>query len=149
MVVDPIRPRIDYYANKQDVDPFPDPALIELHSSDEHLTMSVEIEKMFQRAKDHGFLEKTFEMSIKLVWGHADEFFTNYSDGPAKIYPLHIELTPEKLSVRAKLRYYTEHLRNFMMTLVFDLKEHNFMYDNPSSKRSSAPLIVPKPALDG
>ncbi len=55
---DPNRPRIDYFSEKAQVDPFPDHSLLDpVDSSDEFETKS-EIEKMILRTKRKWFAEE-------------------------------------------------------------------------------------------
>lgn len=102
MAVDQNRSRGDFCANEHYTYPFPDPALMELHSPDDFATVSAEIETLLQRAKDEAFPAKHWKEQFDLIWGPANEFFTHVSDKPDKLDPLHIDLMPESRSVRVK-----------------------------------------------
>lgn len=145
----PNRPRGDYYAYKYDVDPFPDPSLIEQHAETDQSTTHSEIEAMLARAKKEGFPDEQWDHLSELIWKHADDFGITFSEMPAKIEPLRIELTPDAHAIRVKLRNYSEEQRSFMKSLVADLIKHSCVYANPTAKWASAPLLVPKPGPDG
>lgn len=144
--LNPDRPRADYFAHQADVDPFPDPFLLQTENpaaDDEEARTA--ILTMLQMAITNGFPDEHWAELETLIWKHANEFRTSFSSAPARVEPLRIELTADATPVRVKLRNYSADQRAFLKKLVTDLTTHGLVYANPTSKWACAPLLVPKP----
>lgn len=138
------RPRANYFDHKSDLDPFPNPNLVDMDSAPSASINNIDILAMIYRAKQNGILPKPLDDLTKIVWSHAHVFDTRFSATPAKVPPLKIELTGDARPIRVKLRNYSQSQRNFMTNLTNELMQYNLIYPNPSSKWACAPLLVPK-----
>lgn len=141
---DPNRPRANYYANKFDKDPFPDPNLMDVDSKRRDCAEGAEIEAMIQRAVDNGLPDQYTKPLSNQVWTFCSTFSTRFSSTQSKVDPLSIGLTPDARPVRVKLRNYSPSQRAFMKGLIDERIGHCIVYPNPSSPWACAPLIVPK-----
>lgn len=140
------RPRSNYFGNRADVDPFPNPNLIDLPDADQKPAIKHAVEQMLTDALAQGFPRARFDDLRKLVLVRINVFRTTFSKGePAKIPPLELHLKANAKPVQVKLRKYNNSQRRFLTKLVSKLLEANLIYANPSSRWACAPHLVPKP----
>lgn len=139
------RPRANYFDHKSDLDPFPNPNLVDLtHASATNIS-NTDVDNMLDKAKRNGLHSQPLDGLTKIVWSQSHVFDTRFSSIPAKVPPLKIELTSNAQPIRVKLRNYSQSQRKFMTNLTDELIRFNLIYPNPSSKWACAPLLVPKP----
>lgn len=146
----PTRPRSDYFNPDRNIDPFPDPFLLQPENAatdDEEAHYA--INAMLSSARENGFPVEHWETLGGRVWDHAEIFRTGFSSAPAKVDQLRIELHPDAKPFRVNLRNYPAEQRECMSSLVDDLIKHKPVYPtgigNPTSPWASALFIVPKP----
>lgn len=142
---DPHRPLGDHFAHEYGWDPFTDPSLIYLDDKPDDELLRDQIAAMIEKENTEDFPEEHSAELYGLVWGHSAEFCTTFSPHPAKVDPLRIHLTEGSRPIRVKIRNYSVDQREFMESLVDKLVENNLVYPNPSARRASSRLIVPKP----
>lgn len=140
----PSRPRSNYYVNRFDEDPFPDPNLMELEDTGNNDQEKQDLEDMIQRAKDNGLPQSHWRAVEFLVQEFSGSFSNRFSATPSKVDPLIIRLTPDAKPVRVKLRNYSPSQRLFMKKMMDELISYDIIYPNPSAAWANAPHIVPK-----
>ena len=141
----PQRPRSNYYANKAEVDPFPNPSLLDLPDQNQDETVKKAVEEMLRNALAEGFPKNRFDDLRKIIMARLGVFRTDFSQSSASIPPLKLELKPDAKPVHVKIRKYSDSERKFLRNLVGKLLDAGLIYANPNSKWSCAPHLVHKP----
>lgn len=133
VVPDPSQICAGYDAQRVEIDPFPDPSMIDVPDASEDTLVMTEIKAMLERAKAEGLPDKHLKDLEDLVWQYADCFDMSFSPSPALIEPLRILLQPDAKAIRVKLRNYSEEQRDFMKTLVSHIVASGCIYANSTS----------------
>lgn len=139
-------PRVDSYKSRVEVDPYLDPSLLNQIDKEHHGEIQEGFQRMLKVVRDKGLPPVTWNRLKKILYEHIDVFRVGLSHGPsAQIPTLKIELSKDSSPIRVKLRNYTRDQRLLLYGMTTRLFKASMAYSNPSDKRASAPLIVPKP----
>lgn len=147
--IDMDRPRVNYNTARMEEDPFPDPSLLDPIDSDQHADVRDSVEEMKKTADENGLPKEIRQPLSEILDEHLDVFRTAFSAGPpARLRPLKIDLTPDAVPVKVRLRNYSQDQRDFLKKFVSNLVYNDMAYPNPTSSWACAPLLVPKPGSD-
>lgn len=92
-VLDPSRPRNDYYANHREVEPFPDSNALEVKTLEEKKANHAELVlNMILRAKDCGLPQQYWGRFEDIVHTSSDVFGASFCAETSRVDPLKIEL---------------------------------------------------------
>lgn len=139
------RTRVDYYRVKEEVDPFPDPSLLDPVDSDQSEDVETAVSKRLQDAFDNGFPEEKQQELTTIVKDRINVFRVSLSAGPpVNVPPLKIDLVADAKPVRVRLRNYSQDQRLFLAQTLQKLIDCGMVYSNPTSPWACAPLLVPK-----
>lgn len=141
--LDTQRPTVNYYAARNEEDPFPDPSLFDArHDKEEHEVQRTVNDMVFKLSskgvpQEYGY--------VKLSTPIRKSSPRPFRMDPADVPPLHVNLTPEAKPDRVRLHNYSPEQRDFLKSHVDELLRCNMIYLNPSATWASAPLLVSKP----
>lgn len=134
------------FSRKEELDPFPDPSLLDAIDEDQHQGIIAAVENLQKSTADF-VLVTEYQTQLKALLGdHMDVFRKGFSSGPpTDVSPLKIELTPGTRPVKVRLRNYSFERGEFLQVFVSDFVRLGIAYANSASSWASAPLLVPKP----
>lgn len=145
-IFDPQRPRVNYYAARNEEVPFPDPSQIHERHDKEEEEVKNSIVEMILKSSSDGLPKKMNRSSFKLSAPIRKSSARNF---PAADVPhIQVNLTPEAKTVRLRLRNYSPEQRCFLKSPVDELIRCNMDYLNPSTTWASAPILVSNPGPD-
>jgi Reverse transcriptase (RNA-dependent DNA polymerase) len=131
---------------EQDIDPIDVPQLLDLPTSAKPEGISDSFDVMIRQAQQNGLPDGSVLALGELLNDFADIWSTSLHAGPpAKLPPLVINLKPDAIPVRVRLRRYSQEQRDFLKQFVSQLEAAGLIYRNPRAAWCSAPLLVPKP----
>lgn len=112
----------------------PDPSTLDPSDIDQKEDIDAGISHMLQGATENGLPDENKDKLRQLVQNNVDVFKTLFSAGPpAKIDPLHIELTSDAKPSRVRLRNYSQEQRQFLSRFVETLESAGMAYFNTSA----------------
>jgi len=145
-IQDPLRPRVDYFQSRKEIDPFPDASLLDRLDADQAPDVQGALDTALAQAGKNGLQGRNFIRLQNMANNNLNIFRVGLSAGaPANITPLRIQLSADATPTRVKLRNYSREQRQFLSDFVQALQEKGMIYPNPSSRWACAPLLVPKP----
>lgn len=108
------------------VDLFPDPILLDPVDENHHEELLSSVQLMLSDSNKAVLIEADSKQLDKIVKEHIEYFLVSVSHGSAaKIIPFRINLTPEALPVRVKLRNYSQEQKEFLKKFLNDLVHHD------------------------
>lgn len=103
------------------------------------------LHNILRAAKVSGISSDGHTMMDRLLNTYRDVFKVNLVPGPpAKVAPMKVELLPNCIPFRAKLRRYPPEQREYLKRFTNKLIEYGFAKENHHAEWASAPLLVPK-----
>lgn len=129
----PLRRRSSFYANKDNVDPFPNRFLIDLQDKKEDTAVRAAVEEMSTDALAQGLTNAWFEDLRKIVMAKLGVFCTDFSQSSANMLPLKSELKQDAKLVHVKIRKYRNSQRRFLQKMAKKLPDACLVYSNPTS----------------
>lgn len=120
------RPGSNYYANRNEPDPFPKRSLIDISDSSQEADINIALEAILQDALDHGFPTAHYANLRQIVLARRNVFCTTFSAGPpANVPPLRVSLKPNTMLTTVRLRRYSTDQKVFLRKLMSKLLECN------------------------
>jgi hypothetical protein len=130
----------------RDFDPVEVPQLLQLPTAQDDDDVTKALDAIIEKSSDQGLGGAGLATLKALVFEFADIWRLSLCPGPpAKLPPLTINLQPDAIPVRVKLRRYPQEQRDFLKSFVDQLVSSGLAYRNASSTWCSAALLVPKP----
>ena len=109
----------NYFTNRNEIDPFPHPSLIDPNDLDQEDDIKTGINGMLQDATRNGFPATYFDKLSNMIWQRKNVFRTTFSAGPpAAVPPLRIKLRADAVPTILKLRKYTHERKLFLRRLM-------------------------------
>ena len=135
------RPCSNYHTNRLEVDPFPDPSLMDPADGDQEQEVNECIESMLVEAQTNGFPVDKFPQLKTVILARRNVFRISFSAGPpANVPPLRIQLKPDAQPTVVRLRKYSSDQKLFLRKLMKRLIDLDYVYPNPTSKWD--PLLI-------
>ena len=139
------RPRANFYENRNLVDPFPDPSLIDPYDEKQEQEIDQSIGVLINSAVDSGFPKEHLDELTNIIQSRQNVFRLSFSAGPPEnVPPIRIQLRYDAVPTVVKMRRYSADQREFLRNLMDRLIKIDYVYPNPTAKWASAPHLVPK-----
>ncbi len=128
---------------------FDDELLPDIMLPNDDVDHDQEFEQMLERAKGQMTSQEGYAELEQIVRQYRDVFYSGFSDKPADLPPMRLQLKPDCRSIRTPVRRYKPEQRAFMEETIEKLVGKGLLQKVESADWLSAPHLVDKPTANG